>query len=129
MIRSFHMVCVTLYLASPSFAQTVISPDTVKIGEEVLRLRGIDTPSLAQHRCWNELQRAERAIALLRKILIGREVQIERFGSSRGATHAVLRLSDGTDVGSMLISQGLAYPWNPKFGWHAKRAYWCRKES
>lgn len=116
------------FLSLPALGQefSPVEPDKILFGKEVLRLRGIDTPKLRQHRCWNERQRAERAIALLRRTLSDRPIQIERFGQAKGETQVILRLSDGSDVGSMLLSQGLAYPWNPTFRWHAKRAYWCR---
>lgn len=116
------------FLSLPALGQEFrpIEPDLIVYGNETLRLRGIDTPQLRRHRCWNEKQRAEQALTLLRKTLSDRPIQIERFGKVRGEAHVVLRLSDGSDIGSMLMSRGLAYPWNPAFRWHAKRAYWCR---
>lgn len=116
-------------LASTDTVTRVIDGDTIVVGTERIRLRGIDTPELRSYRCWAELKRALRARDALQELVSGRAVTIERFGTDRfGRTLAVVRLPDATDVGSILIARGHALPWHPsRDSWAARKRAWCEE--
>lgn len=105
----------TLALA---LALTVIDGDTVKIGGEVIRISGIDTPEI-RGRC-----DAERRLALVAKRRLAdllddaTPIVIRGKRDRYGRTLATIQIN-GLDVGAILIAEHLARPWR------GKREPWC----
>lgn len=120
------ILAITLGLARAEVVTSVTDGDTVRVGDERIRLRGIDTPEIRSPRCREERRRGLEAKRALEEMLAGTEVQIERLGRDRyGRTLAILRV-DGVDIGSKLIARGLALPWHPGARDRAMRvAAWC----
>ena len=85
---------------------TVVDGDTLRIGGETFRLKGIDAPELAQT-CgsWPAGEEARRALVRL----IGKQgVRCERTGTDRyDRTTAHCHVGD-TDLGAALVRSGLA---------------------
>ncbi len=94
----------------------VADGDTITVrlesGKEKVRLVGIDTPELDDHRiAWRELAYAARAYA--RKRVLGRTVALERDGLTRdrdryGRLLRYVVLDDGTDFNEEMIREGYA---------------------
>ncbi len=93
-------------------AISVYDGDTIRLGDERIRIIGLDTPELG-HRaeCEGEARAAERAKqALIGEIAHG-NVALHRQGTDRyGRTLARVTV-DGRDVAATLIAQGLARPY------------------
>ncbi|MEP3279573.1 MAG: thermonuclease family protein [Stappiaceae bacterium] len=114
-----------IYLEIPGQSQPIagsvkiIDGDTIKIGSEKIRLMGFDTPEM-DARCTREKRLALKARDRL-TVLIGRgELTINRHGEDRwGRTLAYVR-SQGQDVGTVLIKEKLARPYEG-----GKRQGWC----
>lgn len=97
----------------------VVDGDTIRIGEERIRLMGFDTPE-TRCRCREECLLAAEATALLARILGSGEVEIDRRRKDRyGRTLAVVTV-DGRDVAETMIDTGLAYPYEG-----GRRRSWC----
>lgn len=98
----------------------VVDGDTFRIGDERIRLIGIDTAEL-DCRCARECTLARKAQARLRELLASGYVTIERKGRDRyRRTLAIVRVG-GRDVGTMLTEEGLARQYSGR----TKRAPWC----
>lgn len=123
------ILAVTIGLVRAELVTSVTDGDTVRVGDERIRLRGIDTPEIRSPRCREERRRGLMAKRALQEMLASTEVQIERLGRDRyGRTLAVIRVR-GTDVGSKLIQRGLALPWHPGARDRAMRvAVWCGRD-
>jgi micrococcal nuclease len=113
--------------AAPSIAPSlhdVISihdGDTIRLGDERIRIVGLDTPELGHRaQCQEEAVAAEQAKqALIAEIARG-NVALERQGTDRyGRTLARVTV-DGRDVADTLIAQGLARPYAG-----GRRDGWC----
>jgi endonuclease YncB( thermonuclease family) len=102
-------------------AISVYDGDTIRLGDERIRIIGLDTPELG-HRaeCEGEARAAERAKqALIGEIAQG-NVALQRQGTDRyGRTLARVTV-DGRDVAATLIAQGLARPYAG-----GRRESWC----
>lgn len=99
----------------------VYDGDTILLGQERIRIVGLDTPELGHRaRCREEAVAAERAKqALIGEIARG-NVALNRQGIDRyGRTLARVTV-DGRDVASTLIANGLARPYNG-----GRRGGWC----
>ncbi|MFN4355021.1 thermonuclease family protein [Parvibaculum sp.] len=103
------------------YAISVYDGDTIRLGQERIRIVGLDTPELG-HRaeCEFEALAAERAKqALIGEIARG-NVELQRQGTDRyGRTLARVTV-DGRDVADTLIAQGLARPYGG-----GRRESWC----
>lgn len=98
---------------------TVIDGDTVRLGDERIRLIGVDTPEM-RARCPAERESALAARDRLAGMLDEGDVQIERHGVGRwGRTLAVIQV-DGRDVSLQLIAEGLGRPYDG-----GRRDGWC----
>ena len=98
--------------SEPTGRVSVTDGDTIRIGDERIRILNIDAPEMGGGaEC-----EAERMLALASKdrltaILATGELEIDRQGQDRfGRTLAMIRVS-GTDVGEMLIAAHVAVPW------------------
>lgn len=102
-------------------AISVYDGDTIRLGQERIRIVGLDTPELG-HRaeCEFEAVAAEQAKqALIAEIARG-NVELHRQGTDRyGRTLARVTV-DGRDVADTLIAQGLARPYAG-----GRRESWC----
>lgn len=102
-------------------AISVYDGDTIRLGDERIRIVGLDTPELG-HRaeCESEVLAAERAKqALIGEIARG-NVALHRQGTDRyGRTLARVTV-DGRDVAATLIAQGHARPYAG-----GRRESWC----
>lgn len=119
---SVVMFCATL---------TVIDGDTVRcdgqklrlLGQGIVDVRGIDTPELRTWKCEKERRLARLARARLKQLLAGEEVRIVAEGFDKTPDKRPLvniYLSDGREIGSILLKEGFAREWRP----HHK-ANWC----
>jgi endonuclease YncB( thermonuclease family) len=99
----------------------VIDGDTIRVAGETFRLVGFDTPETYRARCPAERELGNRAAFRLRQLVTGGGVDLERVrcacrpdtvGTQRcnhGRSCGLLNVR-GRDVGSVLISEGLARP-------------------
>lgn len=96
-----------------------VDGDTIRCGEQRVRLVGLDAPEL-RGRCEEERQRALAATERLRSLLEG-GVTLRETGQDRfGRTLAVVRDSSGEDVSDVLVREGLARAYHgrgPREGW------------
>jgi micrococcal nuclease len=108
-------------------AVTIIDGDTFRLGTEIIRLLGADTPETYRPRCAAELRLGGAAKARLGTLLLGVAPVVVRSGVDRyGRTLAVVRTPTGEDVGEVLIREGLALPWRPGPAAKAQRLRaWC----
>lgn len=100
---------------------SVYDGDTIRLGQERIRIVGPDTPELGHRaQCESEAIAAERAKqALIAEIERG-NVALHRQGTDRyGRTLARVTV-DGRDVADTLIAQGLARPYGG-----GRREGWC----
>lgn len=96
---------------------------TVKV-----RLKDIDTPETYHPTCERELVKGLEAKARLRELISGEAVTVRQSGETDryGRSLGWLILQDGSDLGSILVQEGLALVW--KSGSEAKSgriAHWC----
>lgn len=123
------IIATVLLCAAPASAETitrVVDGDTVRIGTERVRLRGIDAPELHNATCKAERLKAIAAKDALVELVDGKDVTVDRVGIDvYGRTLAVLRI-DGWDVGSRLVAAGHALPWRPgQADKAARKRVWC----
>lgn len=98
----------------------VIDGDTVRMGEERIRIIGIDTAEL-RCRCPTECRLAAAAKDRLGTLLASGYVTVDRKGRDKyRRTLAIIRVV-GQDVGEVLIREGLARRYDGK----VRRAGWC----
>lgn len=121
-IRTF-ILAAALVLAAASGAEDAIhvtDGDTIRIGDERIRIMGIDAAEM-NCRCARECRLARQATDRLRDLLAVGYVTIERKGRDRyRRTLAIVRVG-GRDVGEAMISEGLVRRYNGR----TKRAPWC----
>ena len=102
-------------------AQVNLAPD---VGVTVrVRLRNVDTPELSGE-CDDEINMANRARDRVRTLLPrGTVVELENIKDDKylGRIDANVFLSDGRDIGDVLVRENLARPYNG-----GKRAGWCK---
>lgn len=95
--------------------------DTFRIGEERIRIIGMDTPEIGRRAgCVAEQVAAERARDYLRTQLMTGNVEIVRNGKDvYGRTLAYVRV-DGRDIADTMLGNGLARPYTP-----GRHPDWC----
>lgn len=120
----FYLVSATSVLAAPVSSQDIylIDGDTAAVGDDRFRLVGYDTPETCKPKCRYEKALGDEATRRARQlvqsagtvdfvILPGRD----KYG--RGLARIFLH---GTDLGEILISEGLARPY-----YGGRRKGWC----
>ena len=119
---SMIMVCAAL---------TVVDGDTVKcdgrklrlLGQGIVDVRGIDTPELRTWKCEKERRLAKLARTRLKQLLEGEKVKIVAEGFDKTPDKRPLvniYLSDGSEVGTILLKEGFAREWRPRH-----KVNWC----
>lgn len=99
----------------------VVDGDTIWLQGINLRLQSYDTPEPYNDICGGraEVALAHRASARLLQLLNGNAFTVETSGEDRyGRVLATIRIN-GTDVGDILIAEGLARKWPNG------REFWC----
>lgn len=93
---------------------------------EKIRPQGIDTPETFRPSCEAEHRAGLKAKERLVQLVRGSDVTVSRSGRDRyGRTLGDVQ-ANGTDVGQILMSQGLALPYEPGSKAKATRiAHWC----
>lgn len=107
--------------ATPAgLAFQVTDGDTVRLGDERIRLEAIDAPEIAQPECLAEALLGALATERLRQLLAQPgPVVILRSGVDRyGRTLATITIG-GVDVALQLVAEGLAQPWR------GAQVNWC----
>lgn len=109
--------------AAPAVAQpraVAIDGDTLTLGGERIRVMGLDAPEM-HGRCPRETALAARARDRLQQLVAG-GIWLQRRGRDQyGRTLAVVLDSTGADVAVILISEGLARPYDGR----GQRRGWC----
>lgn len=109
----------TLLQASEVFA---VDGDTLGHGSERFRLVGFDTPETFRAQCAEEHRLGQKAKRRLEEIILTAghvQLEIQEHPDKYGRHLAVAR-AGGHEVGSILISEGLARPYQG-----GKRSPWC----
>lgn len=94
--------------------------DTIRIGNERIRIIGLDTPEIGSGaRCAAEQRGAVAARAELERMLFRAKVTIRRDGTDRYGRTLAHVYADGENVARALISAGLArsYQGGQRGGW------------
>lgn len=99
-----------------------IDGDTVRRGEETIRLIGFDTPETYRAQCDTERAKGEAATARLQELLRqASQAQLSYLPRRDQYGRSLARLMlDGEDVADILVSEGLARRYSG-----GQRAPWC----
>ncbi len=136
-MKKFVVFCVGIFMsvsayAVPAVVDYVIDGDTfaaaVKVQEDIsitvrVRILNIDTPEI-HGECASEIEMANRARDILSGLLSsGTVVDLQNIKDDKylGRIDANVILSDGRDVGDVLIDKKIARPYNG-----GKRLSWCK---
>ncbi len=114
----------------PALAQKVIDGDTLEVVANIwpglatrarVRLASIDAPELSSP-CPAARAKAEQARAVLANAVEGVPLRLVRIRPEHayGRILADIQLADGSDVGALLVSVGLAKPYKARV-----RCDWC----
>lgn len=97
-------------LAGPAH---VVDGDTLDIGNERIRLEGIDAPEHGQRcrRSWLPVQWqcGQAATRLLRKITAGKTVTCQSYGRDKYQRTLGVCFVDGVDINRVMVERGLAW--------------------
>ena len=119
--------------AVPAVVEYVVDGDTfaarVAITEDAstsvrVRLINVDTPEI-KGQCTQEIEMARRARGRLEKLLPrGAKIELENIKDDKylGRIDANAVLSDGRDIGDVLVHEKLARPYSG-----GRRQSWCKK--
>ncbi|HWJ72388.1 MAG TPA: thermonuclease family protein [Kaistia sp.] len=122
MKSGFLAFCLSALLVGSAAASdlTAVDGDTVRLGDERIRIIGLDAPEL-HARCRAEKRLAERARDRMAELISGDHVEVIR--STRKdkyrRTLAIIRVN-GVDVARVMIFEGLARPYHGE-----RRQSWC----
>ena len=94
--------------------------DTINIGNERVRILGLDTPEVFNPNCTAEKDLGDKATNRLKSLLASGTVTIERDGVDQyDRTLAIIRV-DGRDIAPIMIQEGYALSRKPREGWCAR---------
>lgn len=118
-------ICAAVVAVTCQFSEVrIVDGDTFAIASERVRIEGIDTPEI-DGKCQKEQALALAAKLRLAQIIDGSTVVLERTGTDRYKRTLATVTADGADVGTILVSEGLARVWEAK--WRPEfRDWWCR---
>lgn len=139
MIRALALaLAVAAALTSPATAGIYVTDgDTIVVGQERIRIVGIDAPETRQARCDAELRRGlaakARVVTLLREVCgplpqadAGRCLTIQRQPAPDRYGRTLARIGvGGRDLATVLIAEGLARPYLCPQGRCPARKPWC----
>ena len=124
------VIALTLALATPAVAVEpgcytdpelrVIDGDSVEFQGANVRLIGFDTPEVRRYECEEELALGRQASARLRELLETRPAILcitgTDCGHGRECGFLAVRMGQTLNVGSILMSEGLAVPFTGEQG-------------
>lgn len=113
-------ICTFCNLPALAETCTVTDGDTIRCGDERIRLKGIDAPELFSPKCREERRLAERARGRLAELVGGVELRVDRAGRDRYRRTLATVYGPQGDVGAVLVAEGLARVWA------GRRMPWCR---
>jgi len=101
---------------------TVTDGDTVRLGDERIRLIGVDTPEVRRPKCKAEKMLGDRATIYVRgRLAVAKDVQINRNGVDRYGRTLARVVLDGEDLSKAIIKAGLGMEYyGGRRGWK-----WC----
>lgn len=100
----------------------VVDGDTIWYSGEKIRIEDIDTPEISKPKCASEEALGQRAKHRLLELLNDGPFQLVRKGDRNKDRYGrLLRVieRDGQSIGDILITEGLARPWD------GARRSWC----
>ncbi len=115
------LVCISTACASQQVI--VIDGDTIVIRGEHIRLLGINAPEL-KGKCRAESVRALRARSRLMKLIESAQIDIDRDGFDRYRRTLAKVSVAGTDLGHVLMREGLARKWVQSY--NGQQEPWCQ---
>jgi endonuclease YncB( thermonuclease family) len=117
------LLCLILaFIASSANAQIVaVDGDTIRVGNERIRIIGLDTPETYFAKCDAERRRGYQAAGRLQRLLNSRAVRIERTGKRDKYRRTLAKVYvGGEDVAAIMVREGYA-----RLNHGEKRRPWC----
>lgn len=103
----------------------VVDGDTIIVRGERIRIEGINAPEL-KGECHEESVRARRARSRLMELLEAAKIDIERNGIDRYRRTLASVSVGGTDLGHVLMREGLARKWGQHYNGQSEP--WCQAD-
>ncbi len=105
-----------------ALALSVTDGDTLRRGDERIRLLGVDAPETLRPKCLAERMLGARATVFVKaKVAAAKRVRIERHGLDRYHRTLARVYLDGEDLSQALLAAGLAVEYHGgRRGWK-----WC----
>lgn len=108
--------------AAPRLQCLATDGDTLRCGDERIRIVGLDTPETYRAECEDERRLGYTAAGRLQFLLYTRRIEIERVpGRDKYGRTLARVLVSGQDVAQILVAEGLARPYDGK----TRRQSWC----
>lgn len=116
-------VLLILAFVAPVSAQVhiAIDGDTLRVGNERIRIVGVDTPETFSPQCEDEAKAGYQAAGRLQHLMNARKVRIERTGKKDKYGRTLAKVYVGVDdVAAVMVREGLGRPYSG-----GKRQPWC----
>jgi len=107
-LAAVAICCSAPALATGNDAATVTDGDTLRFGEQRVRLWGIDAPELHQ-RCPDRWLAGIEAARKMRELVKGRAIACENRGYDRYGRMIGLCRADGVDIQAAMVRAGMAW--------------------